>query len=63
MGNPTPNPPKDGDNVLPYPDSGWLPGLQRTIKRKLESGEIDEVDGEVFHGMMGQITQEKDDEK
>lgn len=48
---------------LPYPDSGWLPGLQRTIKRKLENGEIDEVDGEVFRGMMGQITQEKDDEK
>lgn len=46
---------------LPYPDSGWLPGLQRTIKRKLENGEIDEVDADVFHGMMGQISQEKDD--
>ncbi len=50
-------------DTLPYPDSGWLPGLQRTIKRKLENGEIDEVEGDIFHGMMGQITQEKDDEK
>lgn len=47
----------------PYPDSGWLPGLQRTIKRKLDAGEIDEVDADVFHGMMGQITEEKDNEK
>ena len=45
---------------LPYPDSGWLPGLQRTIKRKLENGEIDEVDADIFHGMMGQISEEKE---
>ena len=49
--------------TLPYPDSGWLPELQRTIKRKFDKGEIDEVDADVFHGMMGQIAEEKDDEK
>lgn len=59
---------KEGGNgsdreSLPYPDSGWLPGLQRTIKRKLENGEIDEVNGDIFHGMMGQISREKGDEK
>ncbi len=51
------------EEPLPYPDSGWLPGLQRTIKRKLEKGEIDEANADTFHGMMGQIVQEKDDEK
>jgi len=50
------------EDDLPYPDSGWLPGLQRTIKRKLENGEIDEVDAEVFRGMMGIIADEKSDE-
>ena len=55
--------PKNKREDNPYPDSGWLPGLQRTIKRKLEEGEIDEVDADVFHGMMGQITEEKDEEK
>ena len=59
----TPHDDKDRANELPYPDSGWLPGLQRTIKHKLTIGEIDEVDADVFHGMMGQITQEKDDKK
>ena len=48
---------------LPYPDSDWPPALQRTIKRKLDSGEIDEVDADVFYGMMGQIAEEKEDEK
>ena len=50
-------------NELPYPDSDWLPSLQRTIQRKLENGDIDEVDADAFHGMMGQIVPEKEDEK
>ena len=61
--NPTPHGNKGADNELPYPDSGWLPGLQRTIKRKLDADEIDEADADTFHGMMRQIVQEKDDEK
>ena len=48
---------------LPYPDSDWSPALQRTIKRKLDKGEIDEVDADVFYGRMGQISQEKDEQK
>jgi len=48
---------------LPYPDSDWSPALQRTIKRKLENDEIDEVDANVFYGMVGQISQEKDGQK
>lgn len=48
---------------LPYPDSDWSPALQRTIKNKLDKGEIDEVDSGVFYGMMGQISQEKDGQK
>ena len=47
----------------PYPDSDWPPALQHTIKRKLEKGEIDEVDADVFYGLMGQISQEKDEQK
>ncbi len=50
-------------DALPYPDSDWSPALQRTIKRKLDKGEIDEVDANVFYGMMGQISQEKDEQK
>lgn len=48
---------------LPYPDSDWSPALQRTIKRKLDNGEIDEVDASVFYGKMGQISQEKNGQK
>lgn len=51
------------EEPLPYPDSDWLPGLQRTIKRKLDAGEIGEADVDTFHGMMRQIVQEKDNEK
>ena len=53
----------DPPQPLPYPDSDWLPGLQKTIQQKLEKGELDEVDADVFHGMMGQISREKEDEK
>jgi hypothetical protein len=41
------------DSSLPFPDSGFTPDLQRTLKRKLESGEVDEVDEDAFFGSMG----------
>ena len=54
---------RESRDSLPYPDSDWPPALQRTIKRKLEQGEIDEVDADVFYGNMGRIASRKDDEK
>lgn len=45
----------EGDGAaLPYPDSDLSPALQRTIKAKIDRGEIDEVDADVFYGAMRQ---------
>ena len=47
----------NGCEDLPYPDSDLSPALQRTIKRKIDAGEIDEVDAETFFGVMRQLSE------
>lgn len=40
------------DSASPFPGSGFTPGLQRTLKDKLDRGEINEVDEDAFLGSM-----------
>lgn len=41
---------------LPYPESDLSPHLQRTIKRKIESGEDEGVDPDEFSKLLGRMT-------
>lgn len=54
-------------DVLPYPDSDLSPGLQQTIKDKIDRGEVDEVDADAFFDIMRrgapQVPPEQDDEE
>ena len=48
---------------LPFPDKDAIsPALQRTLRRKLESGEADEesVDKELFFRLLGKAAEESD---
>ena len=38
---------------LPFPDKDISPALQRTLKRKFESGEEESVDRETFFRLLG----------
>ena len=48
---------------LPYPDSDLLPALQRTIRDKIERGEIDEVDESAFISVLTRTLPQEKDEK
>ena len=64
MNKKTKNQRQSGGDGLPFPDSDLTPTLQREIKRKIEAGEIDEVDEDLFFGLLGCTSvPEKDDKK
>lgn len=46
---------------LPYPETDFSPALQRTLQRKLENGEMDEVDRKEFFKLLGQMAEPQDE--
>lgn len=45
---------------LPFPETGLSPALQRTIKEKLDRGELDEVDMAAFEKNLRKLAQKTD---
>ena len=61
------NPEKEGKNdtaspseEIPYPESDLSPAAQRTIKRKIESGEDEGVEKDDFLRLLGKATESRE---
>ena len=50
-------PDKPHKGPLPFPESGYSPALQRTLKEKFDKGELGGVDKEEFLKLLGKTTQ------
>lgn len=45
---------------LPFPETGLSPALQRTIKAKIDNGELDEIDHDVFEENLRKVIKNND---
>lgn len=52
--------PKDD---LPYPESGYLPALQRTLKEKFDKGDRGGIDKEEFLKQLGKTAEPRSSEE
>ena len=46
--------------ALPFPETGLSPALQRTIKAKIDRGELDEIDHDVFEENLRKVVKNDD---
>ena len=51
------------NNTSPYPDTDFSPALQRTIKRKIESGEDTGMEREEFFRLLGRISEPQESDQ